>query len=657
MMPRGICAAVLLFWGFLTGNLVSAFALAFAAEAAAFTGLRWELASRQVFRLFAASVTAFALLWWIIVLNSENRLRGTAEALMWGPLVFSPIFLAQLYSASGRMDLRDLFPFLRSRRLRILEYESPEYLRVNLAWPYLGACVASASMSGIGAGFFFAGVCVLAAWALFISKHKAFPFIRWISLFLLACEMGYAGHRLLGYSFDLLQRMAVGMALRSAGASYLNHRSTDIGLITGMQDEDGVILRVWGGRAEDYPLLLRTEVYNYLVGNLRWFASYNSRAVESEADGSTWTLGSKAAPEENGGNLEISAYLPGGEGPVPLPLDACEIRGLPVSRMERQPCGGLYALAGPGLVRYRVGRGKEAVWDNPADSNDLAIASEHRELASRLAAELKLGTDGRDPRRSLAALRAHFREYRYSLEPQAGPREKSLERFLTESKTGHCEYFATATVLLLRAAGIPARYATGFLVKERSGLEGCHVARGRDSHAWAQVWMDGGWISVDNTPPSADAVPFFRPLGDLWSFAVFRFSQWRWRDGDDRIRGMGPAAAAMLAIFVAWRLFRSRRNMKKIKAGEAGAQAWKPAPSHPCFVLVEKFLASRGYGRWPWETPLSWAKRLEGTDSSKAFSSGLRALVSDYYRLRFGPGGQGGGWDAFSEKVRMWTGG
>ncbi|MBT8330725.1 MAG: transglutaminase-like domain-containing protein, partial [Deltaproteobacteria bacterium] len=41
---------------------------------------------------------------------------------------------------------------------------------------------------------------------------------------------------------------------------------------------------------------------------------------------------------------------------------------------------------------------------------------------------------------------------------------KNIENFLTRSRSGHCEYFATATVLLLRQAGIPARYARGYSV-------------------------------------------------------------------------------------------------------------------------------------------------------------------------------------------------
>lgn len=62
-----------------------------------------------------------------------------------------------------------------------------------------------------------------------------------------------------------------------------------------------------------------------------------------------------------------------------------------------------------------------------------------------------------------------------------------LSTFLLKNRSGHCEYFATATTLLLREVGIPARYAIGFSVSEFSPLENQFIVRGRDSHAWTLV--------------------------------------------------------------------------------------------------------------------------------------------------------------------------
>ncbi|MBQ9168053.1 MAG: hypothetical protein IJX67_06565 [Oscillospiraceae bacterium] len=71
--------------------------------------------------------------------------------------------------------------------------------------------------------------------------------------------------------------------------------------------------------------------------------------------------------------------------------------------------------------------------------------------------------------------------------------------FLEESETGYCVHFATAATVLLRAAGIPARYVTGYLV---DGVEGVPVTvRGKDSHAWVEYWCPGlGWLRLEPTP-------------------------------------------------------------------------------------------------------------------------------------------------------------
>ena len=68
------------------------------------------------------------------------------------------------------------------------------------------------------------------------------------------------------------------------------------------------------------------------------------------------------------------------------------------------------------------------------------------------------------------------------------------------SRAGHCEYFATATVLLLREAGIPARYATGFSVQDFSRMENRSVVRERHAHAWVLAFVNGAWRDLDTTP-------------------------------------------------------------------------------------------------------------------------------------------------------------
>lgn len=78
--------------------------------------------------------------------------------------------------------------------------------------------------------------------------------------------------------------------------------------------------------------------------------------------------------------------------------------------------------------------------------------------------------------------------------------------FLEESDTGYCIHFATATTVLLQAAGVPARYVTGYLVQAEKDKTVTVTAE--DAHAWTEYWLPGfGWCVLDATPPATSPTP------------------------------------------------------------------------------------------------------------------------------------------------------
>lgn len=77
----------------------------------------------------------------------------------------------------------------------------------------------------------------------------------------------------------------------------------------------------------------------------------------------------------------------------------------------------------------------------------------------------------------------------------------SLETFLKDGRYGHCEYFATASVLLLRTLGIPARLALGYRGGTFNALSQVLEIRESNAHAWVEAYVpDVGWLSFDPTP-------------------------------------------------------------------------------------------------------------------------------------------------------------
>lgn len=76
-----------------------------------------------------------------------------------------------------------------------------------------------------------------------------------------------------------------------------------------------------------------------------------------------------------------------------------------------------------------------------------------------------------------------------------------VEYFLSGEGTGNAVQYATATVLALRAHGIPARYAEGYYLSAEAAAPGTVTLTGKDAHAWAEVYFDGvGWLPLDTTP-------------------------------------------------------------------------------------------------------------------------------------------------------------
>jgi hypothetical protein len=113
------------------------------------------------------------------------------------------------------------------------------------------------------------------------------------------------------------------------------------------------------------------------------------------------------------------------------------------------------------------------------------------------------------PYEELVALQARLRgpEFEYDVNADADVRRQQastdhLTAFLTETRAGFCQQFATAFAVLSRSLGYPTRVVVGFLPGE-SSLErtGEYVVKGTDAHAWPEVYFrEYGWIPFEPTP-------------------------------------------------------------------------------------------------------------------------------------------------------------
>lgn len=103
----------------------------------------------------------------------------------------------------------------------------------------------------------------------------------------------------------------------------------------------------------------------------------------------------------------------------------------------------------------------------------------------------------------------YFRQnFKYSLDTR-GEGEDPLADFMFRARAGHCEYYSTSMVVMLRTVGIAARVVNGFQMGEYNDAADVFTVRQSDAHSWVEAYFPetDAWVTFDPTP-GAD-----RPFG------------------------------------------------------------------------------------------------------------------------------------------------
>ncbi len=345
-------------------------------------------------------------------------------------------------------------------------------------------------------------------------------------------------------------------------------------------------------------------------------------------------------------------------------------------RLERDANAGFYApTQGHERVRYTV-RSHAPSWSDAELARDEARpphADGVRFLqlppfpatVAQLAARLVAGK-GSDAERARAIEAWLRRTGRYTDDPPARSAARSpVEAFLFEEMAGHCEYFATAMVVLARSVGLPARLVNGFAGGRENAIGGFVELTRSDAHAWVEIhFADAGWVRYDPTPPDRRlraAVPApllerIRQLGsavELWWFQrVVGF------DRSDQLH-------AMKSAWLAWRrvqrpdvatpgdmlepgenLRSAGAQLPRLVAGLTGALAlaaglvWWTRRRHPAarpaaYGEALRILARRGLVRAPSATASAFARRVR-PELPDAAAHAFDALTAAHLAVRFG---------------------
>lgn len=275
-------------------------------------------------------------------------------------------------------------------------------------------------------------------------------------------------------------------------------------------------------------------------------------------------------------------------------------------------------------------------------------------------------------------------QFGYTLEQKASG-EQPVADFLFNVKEGHCEYFASAMVLMLRTQGIAARVVNGFQQGEFNETAGVFVVKQKNAHSWVEVYFpkEKTWVTFDPTPFAGQNFvgdtagifgslsSFFDALETFWiqyfvSFdnqeqrSLFRsvkngFSDFQskisvwlesfqtkiqdwWAEvrGEKGFRASASAIAYGAAVFGGiifgfWFLRWVWRRIKTLQFWQKLIVWWKRKKQKSIvefYEQMQKILAKRGFRRESHQTPLEFAFALNMPEAVK--------ITEKYNRVRFG---------------------
>jgi transglutaminase-like putative cysteine protease len=253
------------------------------------------------------------------------------------------------------------------------------------------------------------------------------------------------------------------------------------------------------------------------------------------------------------------------------------------------------------------------------------------------------------------AIENYLRGIPYSLDVPKPPSYRDVvDYFLFDLQKGYCDYFATAMVVLSRAAGIPARLAIGYVGGVFSEEEGAYVVTEAEAHSWAEIFFpEIGWVTFEPTagrapldrttepalllPIEMDRSPLLphAEFGDVWLSVLM---------GIIAVGGCG-------VLIIGWV---NRRKLYRQSPSTVVVLLYQRMRSHTMSLSV-----ARHPGDTPYEFSASLVSYLTSLMRRGYWASWLKGMAGDVGRLaqlvvweQFSP--HSGGHQAREQAIRIW---
>ncbi|MCL2076641.1 MAG: DUF3488 and transglutaminase-like domain-containing protein [Betaproteobacteria bacterium] len=392
--------------------------------------------------------------------------------------------------------------------------------------------------------------------------------------------------------------------------------------------------------------------------------------VLSNYDGRSWTSNDyrrqEPSIEARGAPARYSIILEPHNRPWLLPLEMpISFSGIPNAYFtssgvlqSQQPITNRTRMEFVSHPEYRMDRGELSRF---ARRNNLQLP-DGRNRRSLAFAE-QLWAENPTPEQMAERLLRFFRDepFYYTLDPPLLG-ANAVDDFIFNSRQGFCEHYASAFVVLMRAAGVPTRAVTGYLGGEVNPVDRVLTVRQSAAHAWAEFWtVENGWTRVDPTaviPPeriapeilnqqndnspeltdiALDALNWLQRARYYWQALDNHWSQWvldytpeRQREllsrlGISDLKKISLFFAAVTILFlILVALFILRKQRKSIE------------PAWAVWLSACKKLNRQGIETPSWETPLALVERLQTTYPNRLeLNAALSRLARLVYAVRY----------------------
>lgn len=620
--PPLFIGAVTVYWGFSTGFEYLAIIMAALFELSRVLKIKFELKDTDFIRISDLSSIVMLILLLYSYLENEPR-EIFLFFITTTPIVFMPLLFAQLYSTKEKVVIGTKFG-------KKIHAHAP----IDVRPLYFITIFLATAIAGSKEIWFFVFTFAFA----FILLSGSVKNITSLINYTLSSALTVVLTLLIALGI-MFAHKAIKEKMMEIYRNWYNQQSTDpfksataIGERGYLKLSGNILMRIIPSENEKPPIYLKSSDYNILIGNIWYSRSGKSTPVLPDGDMEWQFFGDGAGKKE----MVISTWMgKGGKGVLSLPAGSKRGLKMDVAGIEKGALGSIVVEEGPDLLEFIVTYDKDFRGEPPPKEKDFQIPDDEKEVVAKIMEQNSL--IGRTDEETIKNIKEFFSKFSYTLQLESSSKKSVLEKFFNETKAGHCEYFATATVLMLRHAGIAARYSTGFSVDEYSSLEKAFVARGRDAHAWVTAFVDGKWINIETTPSSwrffdSRSKSFFEPVKDFFAWAGIGYEKFR-RQKNVELNRTLIVVATLLTLFMMIKIYIRRKRVFHSKNKEKQSQKIVEGANSPFYAVLEQCI-KEGVAKSDNESLRKWFyKNIDKLRNPKE----IFEMLTLHEELRFNP--------------------